>query len=270
MPDYELLAAQIMRPRRAKLAAAKSAVKGITDPVDAWAALSNVLPLPLSTNPSRRFERAPFLLPKPGEPPTAPTLGVELTRSPPTIAACLALASDPAGILAAEDLAREAVRRLAPWGVPPLRATIWTVVPKWPLAAVQGGEPVFNAVYMSLQMRPPKRGNVLYLDGAFQTAATILAQHLAIRAAGDLVTLQLCGAFTDAVGFAARWQAAAGLGMLAPKYEHAPGEHVPAAGTPFSELPDPFEPLLELMHLGYWLSGATADALLLVAPAVTA
>ena len=39
---------------------------------------------------------------------------------------------------------------------------------------------------------------------------------------------------------------------------------IEAAGHLFSDLANPLEPLLELMLRGYWLSGATDDALVLV------
>jgi hypothetical protein len=47
---------------------------------------------------------------------------------PAGIAACVALASDTPGILAAEALAREIVARLATWNAPRPQATVWRVI----------------------------------------------------------------------------------------------------------------------------------------------
>lgn len=71
--------------------------------------------------------------PRPPESEDAPG-AADLTRAPVTASAVVALmASDPGALLAAEELAREACRRLAPWGYPEPRLIAWTHVERgWP------------------------------------------------------------------------------------------------------------------------------------------
>jgi hypothetical protein len=259
--DHALLAARIMRPKRGDTWPAKKLLRGITDPEAAWTALATLLPPALATQPTRRFQK-PFVLPVDATAAT-PTPGQDLTPSPPTMAACFAVATDAAGILAVEGHAREAMKRLAPWGVRPRENVIWTFVPEWP-GADQGGEHVFDAVHMSLQRAADgKKKAEIGLRASYKSGAQLVTSHLSTLGT-SVAALQLCQRFIDAAGLASQWQRACELGLPVPPYEHAPGKIVPAAGTPFADLPDPFEPLVALMLLGYWLSGATDDAIVLV------
>lgn len=58
--------------------------------------------------------------------------GADSLPHPPTVAACVALASDPEGVLTAEALAREAAARVAP--IDPPHRVVWRVVPAGELA----------------------------------------------------------------------------------------------------------------------------------------
>lgn len=264
--DHALLAARIMRPKRGDPWPVRKALRGISDPVEAWSALGGTLPLPVATQPARRFERTPFVLPAPGEPGRAPTPGRDVVETPPTLGACMAIALDPQGFLAAEEHARETLRRLAPWGVEMRARTLWAFVPAWP-GAPQGGEHVLNAVIASLVSAPrdakPKSAKSR-MEAAHRDATAPVVSELSARGA-SLVDLKCVEPILDAIGFAAMWSAACDLELIAPRYEHAPGRFVAAAGTRFAELPDPFEPLLRVIELGYFVSGATEDAILLVA-----
>lgn len=260
--DHSLIAARLMRPRRSDPWPVRKLLRGITDPAAAWAALVPKLPAALASSPSRAFQ-PPFVLPKPDEPPAAPSPGRDVSPLPRTLPACLAIATDADNMLAAEAHAREVVKRLAPFGVTPRANVLWTFVPEWP-GADQGGAFLLNAVAMSLQRaadegsRPDFSMRAAFSDGAGKVQAE-LAHH-----ADSPLALRLCEPFLDACGRASQWKRACELELRVPRYEYAPGKFVPAEGKPFAELPDPFEPLLALMLLGYWMSGATDDALVLV------
>lgn len=149
-------------------------------------------------------------------------------------------------------------------GVRPREQTIWSIVPEWP-GAGQGGEYLYQAPVMALQTAAnANKKATLSLGAAFQQGADPVMGEIASRTE-SLVVLKLCEPYVDASGFAAQWRRASETGVTVPPYEYAPGKIVPCAGKAFSELPDPYEPLLELMMRGYWLSGATDDALVLVA-----
>ena len=260
--DHALLAARLMRPKRSDPWPVRKLLRGVTDPAAAWAALAPKLPAALTSAPSRKFQ-PPFLLPKQDEPPASPSPGRDVSSAPTTIAACLAVATDPDGIVAAEAHARETMSRLAPFGVTPRANLLWTFVPEWP-GANQGGAFLLDAVFMSLQRaadegtRPDFSMRAAFSDGAGKVQA-----ELAHHALGPL-ELRLCEPFLEVCGRASQWKRACELELAVPRYEYAPGRFIAAEGKPFAQLPDPFEPLLALMLLGYWMSGATDDALVLV------
>jgi hypothetical protein len=256
--DYSLLAARIMRPKRGDTWPAKKALRGVTDPAAGWTALASLLPPALANGPNRHFQR-PFVAA--GD--ASATPGLELSTSPPTIPACVAIATDSAGILAAEGHARDTVKRLAAWGVRGRESTIWTFVPEWP-GADQGGEPLFTAVHACLESAAGGQKKAeIGLRAGYKAGAEAVMGHLTSLGASQAALTQ-CERFVEVAGYAAMWQRAVKLGLAVPPHELEPGKIVPAAGTAFSELADPFEPMLALMILGYWLSGATDDALVLV------
>lgn len=263
--DYKLLAARILRPKRLDPWPARKATRGITDPAEVWAVLKKTLPPALAESATRRYLRCPFVAATGGEP--AP--GSDLVPTPPTPSACLTMALDPEGILFAEERALEAVRRLEPWGVVPRTQFVWSIVPTWPGDA-QGGEPLFAtpAACLDLAAKVDKKTTIA-LGAAFRQGTEPVVGELSERGEPQSL-LKLCEPMVEASGYAAQWRRAVETGVPVPSYEHAPGRLVPCVGKPFSELPDPFEPLVELIMRGYWLSGATDDALVMVAVDVTA
>lgn len=259
--DYKLLAARILRPKRSDPWPARKLIRGMTDPAEVWAALSKTLPPEIATHPARRFERKPFVASPEGG---SPTPGLDVVEIPPTIGACLAVALDHEGIAFAEDRAREIVRRLEGWGVAPREKIIWSIVPTWP-GNEQGGEDLFLApvACMKTAAKVDKKATIA-LGAAFRQGAEPVMTELATR--GETPQDQaLCEGFVDASGFATEWRRAVETEVEVPAYEYAPGKIVPCAGKRFADIPDPYEPLVELIMRGYWLSGATDDALVMVA-----
>jgi hypothetical protein len=102
-PDEPALSDRLFRPERAQLSAATDAVRGESDPRAAWETLAvrGLIPNDWVDTRDRRF-RAP----------DAPAIDLS---HPPTVAGAIAIASDVAGVLRAEALAREVAARFAPW-----------------------------------------------------------------------------------------------------------------------------------------------------------
>lgn len=105
------LAAQFNKPSRPQLSSALRIMKGITDPIRVWAAIlqSGLLPEAFMQDRRRRYgesSEGELVMPnaRPGE-----------HSHPTTMAAVMTVAADPAGLLKAEQWARELARRLAPW-----------------------------------------------------------------------------------------------------------------------------------------------------------
>ncbi len=255
--DYALLAARTLTPKRSDPWPARKLARGITEPEAAWAALAPLLGPLAAGAASRSFERVPA-----GNDGKEPRPGVDVVAYPPTVAGCLAFATDTEGVVAAEELAREAMRRLLPFGVSPRERIVWSVIPEFP-GAPQGGEPLFGAVYSCMDTSQAPKPTAMALGAAFRAAADAYGGEVLVRC-DSLAAQKLCEPYVDAVGFAGRWARACAVGLPVPNYEYAPGKVVEAAGHLFSDLANPLEPLLELMLRGYWLSGATDDALVLV------
>lgn len=176
--------------------------------------------------------------------------------APPTIDACLALASDPDGIAAAEAHAEEALARLAPWrsaaggGViwrigGPLRDTRWALCEELRLFDfLQHGE---ARVWES----PAHTAFAARAHDAGKGAFWVLAQR---HACGDQF-----------------WRSAAERGERAPLERSGVLDEVlrppPAvAGRPFAEIPNPFEPLLAIWELGYVPADFTGGSAVLIVP----
>lgn len=221
-----------------------------TDPRAAWKQLATagVIPGGWVEDPRRAFAR---------EIDEPMVRGYAAQPHPPTLAMCVALASDVPGVLAAEMLAREAVARLAPWGVPqPQRAT-WRLVD---VAVVPPSyaydHPWFLNRPTSALVRNGSRGWVT-TRSEMPRAAWGNAHETARLLRGDWKT-----------------QGAAGR-RVAPAREYA-GARITAVGdapralwkTRLRDLPNPFEPVVGVWETGYALHEITEQAAVLVAPAL--
>ena len=113
--DAEGFGSTVFRPARPDMEAAAEAVRGLEDVAAAWEALGSRGHLPASwrDDPDRRFS-------SPESPGKGPWRAV-----PYTVDDAVAFASDPKGIAAAEDLARDVAKRLSA-----LKNPSW-VLPSW-------------------------------------------------------------------------------------------------------------------------------------------
>jgi hypothetical protein len=205
----------------------------ITDPAEAWEALATrgVIPDAWVGDARRAFSDTAACYCdalEPDDGPCAGCRGIEQVRATPwTVAACVALASDVAGVTQAEALAREAVARLAtvpPGDVPRPSRVVWRVVD-------------------AKTWRPNRRNEYL-----------LRAQHwgrpTSWKESAEIYRrVRRRGAHSDAQN-EAYWLA------------YCSARWVRSTRT----APDPFAPLVELWALGYALDAITDDAVVLVAP----
>jgi hypothetical protein len=207
------LAQRILCPDRPRLAEARAAVAGVTDAREAWDSLAarGVIPSDWQNQKGRVFKEAEG----------------QLFPHPPTVDACLALASDPSGIEAAESLAAEVRARLAPWGAPLPARIAWRVIDPTRLAPTK--EPPLERVRAALfadrlalaeYNRAFNRARPAFKGGHYPSRGSALF-HFAADAAWRVV------------------------------------RHTQ---------PNPFEPLLSLWRLGYALYAIRQQGLVLLAP----
>jgi hypothetical protein len=177
-----------------------------------------------------------------------------LHRSPPTLAAVLAVAGDPEGFVEAEALAREVAARLAPWGASPATRILWHIDAPPALMSYRGSPPfrtrLSEALDLSLEdlargdrscsaIHPPRD------DWRFEWQR--LARQDVLRAEAWREACARCRAVPD-------------LPSLS---------EVEAGGGMFGLLPDPHEPLLRIWKLGYAFEAISDGAIILAAGAVT-
>lgn len=98
--DVMLLGSRVLRPSRPRLKAVRAALAGLTDTREAWEVLSarDLLPMSWLDDRARRFRKGRDKV------------------WPPSMSAVMTFASDPDGVMRAEELAREVVRRSAQLG----------------------------------------------------------------------------------------------------------------------------------------------------------
>lgn len=87
-------------------------------------------------------------------------VSTDLTALPPSFGAVRTFGSDIAGQSEVEDLVREAARRLAPWGAPPLQRIVWMTID--PFQGTPGDRvpesPALNALVASLALDATRAG----------------------------------------------------------------------------------------------------------------
>ncbi|MDP3216056.1 MAG: hypothetical protein Q8S73_18250 [Deltaproteobacteria bacterium] len=197
----EALLASFLRPSTTGLPAARAAVAGLTDPLDAWRTLANRSLIPPSwvDNPGRRFvqprEPGPWLtVPFAGRTSSATMEETELRLltddcipcawmeqgeawvvsflrcgpTPPTVAACVAMAGDVAGVVRAEALAAQVEERTSAFREETGSQVVWNIAAKpWSI---------------SYERRPGRRAaETLRGEAARNTDAEFRARDAAMR-----------------------------------------------------------------------------------------
>ncbi|MDP3277674.1 MAG: hypothetical protein Q8Q09_21000 [Deltaproteobacteria bacterium] len=267
------LTRRVFRPSQDHRALSRAAVEGVEDPAEAWEVLASrgVIPATWVDSSERVFalDETPMGLEPGSRSGTATHDGVlaYLSRGPtvqdvpPTVDAVVALGADVKGVTTAEQVAREAVRRLAPFGVPQPNLVCWRVVDvaSW---ATQPGDYRHMPVAIVLN-QAFERGEVH--DRSLKRAKLHPFGTPAWRAA---FTWECAG----------QWRAAARtnsviLSARAPCIEQIRDSGYPPIaetlyGEKFSSLANPFEPLLSLWASGYALDAITPTMIVLAAPRV--
>lgn len=241
--DFMRIAEHVLRPERAGLAAARGAVAGLVDAGAAWARLvaRGVIPETWACDPRRSYEHA----------------GGAWGSHPATIEACVALASDPKGVAAAEMHAREFAARMTLCGGGAEPCVRWRVggLTKHDLVAWPAREPT-GALHQEL---------LGVHEGADTTewdteAAWVLHRDVPRQRWPDSLDCAdpaAFGRFTREISASELWLSAALNGYV-------------LAGRPVAGLPDPFVPLFEIWALGYAVDVLFSEAVVLVAPAIEA
>jgi hypothetical protein len=225
--DVASLAAQLAQPRRLRLAEARAATRGEGSGERAWQHLfdQGLIPLDLLRSPDRRFavvntERRPA---------AAGDDDLELRESPATVEAAVTLASDAAGVLEAERLARTVRSQLVAWGAEPARRIDWVIVThQIPFTFRQ--TPAFNCALYSVE----------------RALRDIDVEFSALRA--DLPWLPPF--VNEVIRANDGWTIAARESLEVPKAYDPPPSLV---GARFDALDNPFATALKLWALGYVL-----------------
>lgn len=225
--DVAALAAQLAQPRRLRLADARAATQSAASGGQAWQQLFDrgVIPPELLRSPDRQFavvntERRPA---------AAGDDDLELHDAPVTVEAAVTLASDAAGVLEAERLARAVRSQLVAWGAEPAKRIDWVVVThQVPFTFRQ--TPAFNCALYSLE----------------HALQDIDVQLSALRA--DLPWLPPF--VNEVIRANDGWAIAVRESLEVPKAYQPPPTLV---GVRFDSLDNPFATTLELWALGYVL-----------------
>jgi hypothetical protein len=257
----------LLAPARVRLAEAQAAVGRTRSPLLAWERLATAALLPFEhvDSPTRRFCIGRWQLARrPAElcdtmqlaehdgdhmftsMPFSPKVRVVSSR-PMTVGAAARFVADLATVLEVEALAREAVLRLRAWRPVATFASAITVV--WAVTSVDrtplghlGGERMLLLQSMSL--------------------TGLIAEHLrgvkghfgaGTRPRSRVQTIAAC---------AEAWELAATQGLrLGEGLRWQPAKHYGAAlrGKRFSEVPNPFAPVVEIYKRGYAVRAITGD-----------
>lgn len=259
---------KLLTPERARLGEAREAVAGVKDARVAWDTLvaRGLVPVAFADDPTRAYHSG--------------NRGIFST--PPTVAACVAVASDIPGLRRAEAIAGELIARLRPWGVKPFEQTVWhftsreTVRSRMQFAPT-GLRDVLETVAQMVEPGWSPDGTPYSLEehvrdliawevvppGTPVRVWTAIAEART-EVARALQPLDVTGAFLsfDQLWKAAvTWPALVEAGCIVPSRVF-PGAWEPYGGTRrprsadgslmcFADLPDPFAPLLALWETGY-------------------
>lgn len=265
--DDSSLTAKLFLPARAQLALAQATVADLTDPAEAWETLAarGVVSPEWISDSDRVFAEAevPPALERGGSgQPSYEGIkqylenGPRLCDVPPTVEFATLLASDVVGIETAEQVARETVRRLEPWGCPQSHRIAWRLVQRETWETQPGDYRHMTAA--------------VAVGGAFRPLE---------RSMPALVRARKYAFGTPEWRAAYSWECAAQWRELSRREVYIPStslEWARNSGYPevpselkkkrFSELPNPFEPLLSLWAAGYALDVITPSVIVLALP----
>ena len=263
------LVARFMRPRRPNEGAVWAAAKRLP-PGSSGAALweglvtEGVLPVAWADDPRRAFAsnvRSPYGT----EASSSTDLFADIAQVP-RLTAAAALAADPGGVALAEDLVRECCVRLA------------VFAPKWhEIHDAVASSVVAWAVTDPSAVLPMPMSNVLPFVGSLLSALRhdsdlsvrddvsmrdVLAERSAYTRAAMEDALRdvreidpaLARNVTNIASFCGQFRA------LRAMKKRAPPSWGALRGTPFAELPNPWEPLLDLYRQGYALYGFLTES----------
>ncbi len=250
-PDYEGIAGNVLRPARPKLAEALALVEGVHDAALAWNLLVDhgVLPSSWRESEAREFS------------------GVNRrasrdVRVPPSVNGAVAFASAASSATAAEEHARELVRRLLPWGERPTTTIRWKLLPPRKLrqAEIRAEWPseAFHCAANGAENCGPRDTD------PWQTTAMRLAMRHRQDAAQRVFVRDVAAhhAWSRAVAGCARVQPWP-MPTIFGRALRIPAE---TYGKAFAELPNPFDPILAIWELGCALDIVAADAIILGMP----
>lgn len=282
--DLEALAARILQPRHARAHEARAVLEGVEDPRRAWSALrgAGLVPPHWDNGKERRFLRDPLRERSWGD--------RDHRATPPTVAACLALASDPEGAAAAEALAGVVAERLALWPITlarlprkrldralkrfaGVRLPRRTLEPRflWRCVSPRAWEVSRDSALRPHEAAHLASGGARFIEigdsfDAPRWGPACLPTSLRDRVGSDVTRL-----VEDQVAGARAWKAAVAEDRVVPPDSAALRSVLlpfpPAlVGRRFAELPDPFAPLLALWATGYALESIEDRTLVLIAP----
>lgn len=259
---------KLLAPERARLQEAREAVKDVKDPRVAWDTLvaRGLIPLAFADDPTRSYHSG--------------NRGIFST--PPTVAACVAVASDIPGIRRAEAIAGELNARLRPWGVKPCEQIVWHFTSRETVQSRTQGAPaglrdVLEILAQVVEPAWAPNGTRYSIEEhvrdliAWEVAppGTSTRTWAALEEARAEVARTLQPLHTGGTlwSFDLLWKAAVSWPLLAQAGCTVPGRVFPGAwalyprarrprstdGTlaRFADLPDPFVPLLALWETGY-------------------
>jgi hypothetical protein len=224
----------VLHPKRPRLPEARAAVAGVTSPEDAWRALAvwGLVPgAPARDDGAYRTGGS--------QRPAGVVDGAALREGATTVDGCVALASDPSGLVQASADGLAWASRLEPWGVEPPRGVRWRTGVRHgfllELSRVAAWTSLSRALDATLRAEVPSRP-----PGVDPRSPGVRAFLADLEASG-------------------RWTRTRQEGLRVPE-GHRP------AGALYAALPDPFEALLSLWGVGYGLVGYADGFVLLFAP----
>lgn len=182
-----------------------------------------------------------------------------LEEARPGFLEAVILAADPHGMVAAEELARQVISALAPWGAPAPARVLWRFTEIDATQRTRSHESFPGGQWASFCATHALGGRRGFTAEQERLRASIVGDDRAdaLRWEGAAVV--------DFVHWR-RWVAASRLGLrvTAPEYVADPCVRA-LRGRLFAELPDPFTPLVDLWWRGYGLEAVGQDAVVLLA-----
>lgn len=262
---FERLQHVFFRPSRPLLGAALDVARDARSPAEAWEAMASrgIIPADWAPHETRCFV------------PDGDGGVVALGGCPPTIAACVAFASDVAGVLTAEALAWELVSRLEPWGIPRPKRVCWRVGSRAHQVSLRaaGFGPMVDTLHrlVGLWSGSPREARYAHRDRSARRRAERAALRADRRARRDAL---LMGGAPSQLG-----SLAAELSHLLALWDFARREHLHISrmarvagafpygliGTRVASMRSPIDPLLSLYALGYGLGEITLETVTLSA-----